>query len=287
MDDIQHRMNGISIAAPIGPNNGGDSTRNIEESLNDNFGGTAGQEQRRNFWFNALTDDYLFQLLVGKWDGETVHIPYSSLYHPGQANGDEETMENSMIEVEPFRKITSKLPFALRFKLELHLFDNNIIETQQVYRPIYGTVEEWDDLKEEMAATARSLVVAFIQQVVPPLLEIDWETNIEDGGLGLDVDNFALSELFAEAFGSKLCTLKQVVKDMDNISFDQRDIENAMCQAQKRLNMAMKRCGSERELSFGDCTDIELLKRRAMWQYAKYIVLSFLLMEIWCQQNTR
>ena len=94
------------------------------------------------------------------------------------------------------------------------------------------------------------------------MLEIDWKH--------IDVNNFALSELFAEAMESKLCTLKQRVNDMKRISFDRGDVEHIMCQAERWLKMAVEQCGSEQDLASGDCADIELLIRRSRWPYAEY-----------------
>ena len=67
--------------------------------------------------------------------------------------------------------------------------------------------------------------------------------------VGLDVDNFALSELFAMAIGPKLRIVKEQVYDMMPISFDQRDVRDAMCQAESYLNKAVGRCGTEQDLA--------------------------------------
>lgn len=256
-------IDGLSIGAPMAPNDGGETANQSNM-----------RSKSKTIWFDAMRDDHWFRLLVEKCDGydETVAIPSASLYPPSHTrSGEDETLENSIMEVIPFRNMTSKLPFALRFKLELLLFDNNIIEIQQVKQPSLSETE-LQNHKEKIAIAARRLVVAFVQHVVPPLLEMNWERNTMDGTVGLDVDNFTLSELFAEAIGSKLCSLKQKVKDMKSSWFDQEGIERAMDQAENWLNRAIDRCGTEQDLSVGECTDIKLIKLRAMWPYAEYSV---------------
>jgi len=103
---------------------------------------------------------------------------------------------------------------------------------------------------------------------VPLLLEVDWG--------GLDVDNFTLTELFAEAVGPRLSELKREVRDLKDASFGRLDVRNAMEQAEGWLRTAVRRCGAERELGAsgeGDVdVDVDVLRRRAMWPYAEYSV---------------
>ena len=225
---------------------------------------TKTRAKNKPIWYNVMRDDEYFQLLIGKFGDDVVSVPHSYVYPSrGVTNintdNDEDT-EDAMIVVEPFRKVSSTLPFALRFQLELSLFSGDPIAIQQVRKPRDdGTFEE--DRKEEIARAARRLVITFIEQVVPPLLGIDWT---------LDVDNFALSELFSEVIGTKLSTICQCVYDMKAFTFGQRDVEDAMHKARKWLESAVRRCGTEQDLAVGDITDIELIKRRAKFPYAEY-----------------
>lgn len=178
--------------------------------------------RKRQVWFNAMRDDYWFRLLVGIYDGEDdlVAIPTAELYPLLQTDEKEQNMaakellgrgveESSVLEVQSFRNLASTLPFALRFRLELAIFDNTIIETQQFREPR----ENPEKCKEELERIARRLVVAFITTVLPPLLKIEWESIPIGNVRGIDVDNFTLTELFAEAITPKLCTIKQRIKD--------------------------------------------------------------------------
>ena len=285
MIGLQNDMDGLSITSPSSTNNN-DTPKNDEAAHN--MTSNNARNKNKQIWYNVMRDDTWFPLLVGTYssdddndDNNMISVPYDILY---PINNNEEEKEE--IQVQPLRKLLSKLPYAIRFMLELHIFDNNIIEIQQVRppNPNESNESEWDAHKEEIAMVARRMVVMFIQHVVPPLLDMDWN--------GLDVDNFTLSELFAEAIGSKhvgteqckLSTVKQAIKDYDSMKkcssislFDQDDINNAMNQAKIWLRNAIELChGSEQDLGItGDddwrtTTNIDIIKKRSLWPYAEY-----------------
>lgn len=288
VDDVRRGLDGLSITTPTTASIEGDSASlgTTEQSTNysDSLAGderierasrthSDGRSKNREIWYSAARDDYLFSLLMGKSsDEEAVALQSSDLAVPA-SNGDRERAEDEVgldvVEVQPFRNAVSRLPFALQFILELHIFDNDIIEVQRAKKPTtnYVPAAELDSYREKIATEARALVVAFVRHVIPPLLGVDW------GSYSLDVDDFALSELFAEAIRPKLCAIKQAVKDSAPVSFDEGDVREALVTAERWLAKAERRCGgTEPELASDVAAEppLDIIKRRARWPYAEY-----------------
>ena len=213
-----------------------------------------------NVWFLALRDDEPFKKLLGQWgDASSFHFPRSYLVSSNSEQNKMISNGEATPEMISFRAQVSRLPFAIRFQLERILLDNSIIPIQHEEQP----EEARDELRQEIAINARRLVFNFVEHVLPPLLEMEWE---------VDVDNFTLSELFALAIEADLRAAKEAVKEGKSINFGDNAIIRAMEQANDWLVKAERVCRSNEPqlaVDYGSF-DINILKRRAMWPIADY-----------------
>jgi hypothetical protein len=138
---------------------------------------------------------FVFKEMLGIWD-------VSNMVQLNESDwSDLSQLDTKAIEVESFRSLASPLPFAIKFQLELQIFNDTTIKIQEAKAPEDATLEELEEMKEEIAKPARKLL-GFIQQVIPILLEMEWET---------DVDNIALVELFAGEIAPYLADVKRSI----------------------------------------------------------------------------
>ena len=98
-----------------------------------------------------------------------VLLPRSSL----QPGGAKRATEDFVIHVEPFRSVALGLPFALRFRLKLCLFEDDVVKIRQGCPHKRGNAEEPDARREEIAAGAQRLAFALVRHAVPTLLELN------------------------------------------------------------------------------------------------------------------
>ena len=137
-----------------------------------------------------------------------------------------------------------------------------IVEIQQADPPGDAPPESREARKEEIAKPARRMLLGFIQQVVPTLIAMEWNT---------DVDNITLSELFAKEIETSLADVKKAVAHGSKpIVFDKATVGGAMDRAQTKLESATARIGrAEKDLA---CltADIDVVQQRAQWPMAEY-----------------
>lgn len=146
--------------------------------------------------------------------------------------------------------------------MELHIFNNLIIEIQQSDPPGDASPESLEARKEEIAKPARRMLLGFIQQVVPTLIAMEWDT---------DVDNITLSELFAKEIETSLADVKKsVAHGSKPILFDKGTVCGAMGRAQTKLDIATGRIGrTEKDLA-RLTPDFGVVQKRAKWPIAEY-----------------
>lgn len=203
---------------------------------------------------------FVFKEMLGIWDvSDMVHLNESDWSDLSQ-------LDTKAIEVESFRSLASPLPFAIKFQLELQIFNDITIKIQEAKAPEDATLEELEEMKEEIAKPARKLL-GFIQQVIPILLEMEWET---------DVDNIALVELFAGEIAPYLADAKRSINRNEPIEFDKAVVYDALGEAQAKLEKAIQYVGMiERELASLPTQaytqfHVDVIKMRAKWPYAEY-----------------
>ena len=197
--------------------------------------------------------------LLGQWN-----VTDFILLHESEWSNNITANEANSIEVESFRSLASPLPFAVKFILELHIFNNNIIEIQQAVPPEDKTEGELVALKEKIAKSARRMVLTFIQHVIPTLLEIEWN---------VDVDAITLNELFAREIECGLIEVKKgVAGEQHDVKFDDSVIREAMMAAQDKLTIVNQYVGAaETDLaSLHSEIGIDIIRKRAKWPYTEY-----------------
>lgn len=199
--------------------------------------------------------------LLGKWG----FADCITLNESDWSNSRLENDGTKQIEVETFRSLSDPLPFAIKFTLELHIFNNTIIEITQATPPRDCTEEELEARKEEIAKPARRMLLEFIRQVVPTLLEMEWD---------VDVDNITMSELFAREIGASLATVKKAVANGKRpIEFDKTTVNEAMSAAYNKLKETEGCIGTtEMHLASGHLNSlhIDIIRKRARWPYVEY-----------------
>jgi hypothetical protein len=109
------------------------------------------------------------------------------------------------------------------------------------------------------------MLLAFIQQVVPTLLRMKWD---------LDVDNLTLCELFARELNGALSNVKKAVAHGKKpILFDDTIVRSAMQEAYSKLVLIQNYVGTTESHLATSPTEklhIDILRQRALWPYAEY-----------------
>ena len=206
--------------------------------------------------------------LLGQWDpNNTKEYSKPDWIHLTETDWSDNPLANETkpIEVESFRSLAAPLPFSIKFILELHIFNNIIINVQQSLPPRDASEEELEARKQEIAKPARRMLLGLIQKVVPTLLEMEWDT---------DVDNITLKELFAREIEASLIRVKKAVSDgRRQIEFDKVTVNEAMQAAYDKLIRAEELVGkTEEALATANSNNlhIDIIRKRARWPYAEY-----------------
>ena len=123
--------------------------------------------------------------------------------------------------------------------------------------------------KLDLILLARKILLIYIQQVLPPLLNIDWRSKC--GG----EDCFTLVELFAAEIWDSLISVKEATKKGNQVDFFADDVLSALVRAQESLKHAEDVCDTtESQLSCqlrgGEEGFIDTIRKRSLWPMAMY-----------------
>ena len=192
-----------------------------------------------------------------------------------------------------FREAVRRLPFCVRFQLERCLLmdvpttpddtaarrkysnkrHDQIISIRRKHAPL--PADKASHIKEEMTIAARKMIMVFIQEVLPVLLEAEPQL----------ASSLTVSQLFADDLWESLREVKTAISKGQSIHWFSRQVQSVMDRAWTLLRRAEQLCEfleedlDETFCSGDDSMDAkdrqaytEFIRKRSLWPMAEYRV---------------